>query len=320
MKKNILLVLLLATQITFGTTLEDPISGYTFRKMRLSSYKEFCDACGCAASGGSMGFSALMNPNFIGVRYFYQSYSSRDGIFDNSPWIKEHFNTLQIWSKIPVTQRLQVAVLLPYQFHNREKITGVEAIKGLGDITVTGLYTAYQTHKDSTILVHKLQLGGGIKMPTGAFNESNNAGNINQSFQVGTGSWDFLLVTEYILKKGNLGMHTMGNYIFKTENRKQYQFGNQFNYGTTFFYLFNTTALQLIPQIGIAGEVYQTNKQYGMMLPNTAGSVLFSKMGFELGKGSFSLGANAMLPIQQHLANAKMEANYRWSIHLNYSL
>jgi hypothetical protein len=39
-----------------------------------------CDACGCSASGGSMGFSSMLNSNFIGIRYFNQSYSSRDGI------------------------------------------------------------------------------------------------------------------------------------------------------------------------------------------------------------------------------------------------
>jgi hypothetical protein len=53
------------------------------------------DACGCSASGGSMGFSSMLNSNF-GIRYFNQSYSSRDGIFANSPWIDENFNTAQI--------------------------------------------------------------------------------------------------------------------------------------------------------------------------------------------------------------------------------
>jgi hypothetical protein len=320
MKKTFLLLLILCHQIGFSTTTEDPISGFTFQKMLIESYDDFCDACGCSASGGSMGFSSMLNSNFVGIRYFYQSYSSQDGIFANSPWVDEHFNTLQIWSKIPVTEQLQLSLLVPYQFHNRERTTGNESIKGLGDITLMGLYTIYKTHKDSTLLIHKLQLGGGVKMPTGKFNETNNAGNINQSFQVGTGSWDFLLATEYILKKGKLGLHTMANYTVKTENKKQYQFGNQFNYGSTLFYLFDTSAVQFVPQLGIAGEVYATNKQYGLNLPNTAGDVLFSKLGLELGKDNFSLGINAMLPINQHLANSKMEANYRWSINLNYSL
>jgi hypothetical protein len=48
--------------------------------MQLDAAMDFdCDACGCSASGGSMGFSS-MNSNFVGIRYFNQSYSSRDGI------------------------------------------------------------------------------------------------------------------------------------------------------------------------------------------------------------------------------------------------
>ncbi len=31
-----------------------------------------CDACGCSASGGSMGFASMLNTNFIGIRYFNQ--------------------------------------------------------------------------------------------------------------------------------------------------------------------------------------------------------------------------------------------------------
>jgi hypothetical protein len=47
---------------------------------------------------------------------------------------------------------------------------------------------------------------------------------------------------------------------------------------------------------------------------------LFGKLGFEVGRNAFSLGANAMLPIQQNLTGGNVEANYRWSINLNYSL
>jgi hypothetical protein len=28
-----------------------------------------CDACGCSASGGSLGFSSMLNSNFVGIRY-----------------------------------------------------------------------------------------------------------------------------------------------------------------------------------------------------------------------------------------------------------
>jgi hypothetical protein len=48
--------------------------------------------------------------------------------------------------------------------------------------------------------------------------------------------------------------------------------------------------------------------------------VFFGKIGFEVGKDKLSMGINAMLPINQNLTGGNVEANYRWSVNLNYGL
>jgi hypothetical protein len=63
-----------------AAAVKDSISGFTFQNAIGCRHGFDCDACGCSASGGSMGFSSMLNSNFIGIRYFNQSYSSRDGI------------------------------------------------------------------------------------------------------------------------------------------------------------------------------------------------------------------------------------------------
>ncbi|MGC4039427.1 MAG: transporter [Flavobacterium sp.] len=281
--------------------------------------KGSCDACGCSASGGSMGFASMLNSNFVGIRYFNQNYKSTDGLYSNSPWYDENFNTIQAWARIPVHKNIQISALVPYHFHNKETETGKQDINGIGDITVLAMYRLYQTHKDSTFLVHTLQLGGGIKAPTGKFDQAN-AGSVNPSFQVGTGSWDYLLATEYIVRRKQFGLNTMLNYVIKTENDKHYQFGNQFNYSATFFYLHETKKISIAPQLGLAGEVYGNNRQYGEIVRMTSGNILFGKLGFEVGKDKLSMGANVMLPVSQNLSAGRVEANYRWSLNFNYSL
>lgn len=281
--------------------------------------EEDCDACGCSASGGSMGFSSMLNSNFIGLRYFNQSYKSSNGLYSNSPWYNESFNTIQVWAKIPLVERVQLSILLPYHFHNRSSVIGLQNISGLGDVTLLGMYQLYQTHRDSTLLMHTLQLGAGVKAPIGKF-DSSNGGSINPSFQVGTGSWDYLLVTEYVVKRKQFGMNTMLNYVFKTENEKNYRFGNQFNYATTFFYTIEKSKLTFLPQLGIAGEVYQENYQHKQKVRNTSGDILFGKLGMEIGKNKLSMGVNAMLPISQNLTGGNVKANYRLSFNLNYTL
>lgn len=290
-----------------------------FTKYHAFPVKVLCDACGCSASGGSMGFASMLNSNFVGIRYFNQSYKSTDGLYSNSPWYTENFNTVQVWARIPVYKNLQISALVPYHFHNRETETGNQSIYGIGDITALAMYRLYQTHKDSTLLVHTLQIGGGLKAPTGKFNQAN-AGDVNPSFQSGTGSWDYLLATEYIVKRKQFGFNTMINYVIKTENDDYYKFGNQLNYAGTFFYLYEKKTLSIAPQLGFAGEVYESNHQYSEIVRNSSGDILFGKMGVELGKDKLSFGASVMLPINQNLAGGRVEANYRWSVNLNYSL
>ena len=308
--------MLFATQF-LSANVENTIQN-PFKKFDRFLFED-CDACGCSASGGGMGFGSMLNQNFVGIRYMNQSYTSRDGLFRNSPWIDENFNTMQVWARIPVVKNLQVSALVPYHFHNRQLSSGEQKIDGLGDITVLALYTAFQTKSDSAQFFHQIQIGGGLKAPTGKYDAANK-GSVNPSFQVGTGSWDYLLATEYTTKYKKIGLNSIVNYAFKTENDDHYQFGNQLNYGSTLFYELETNGIFLVPQAGIAGEVYGTNKQYKEDIRDTKGDIFFGKIGFEAGKDKFSLGINAMLPINQNLTGGRVEANYRWSINLNYSL
>lgn len=317
--KKYLILLLIAFQFVSATSKDSLARANQFKPYYTLLDDDDCDACGCSASGGSMGFASMLNSNFIGIRYFNQSYKSTDGLYSNSSWYNEDFNTVQVWARIPVIKNVQISVLAPYHFHSRQTENGEQKISGVGDVTALAMYRLYQTHKDSTHLVHTWQIGAGVKAPTGKFNESN-SGNVNPSYQVGTGSWDYLLAAEYVIKRKKMGFNAMLNYVFKTQNEKFYRFGNQLNYAGTFFYLYENKAFSIAPQLGFAGEVYQNNEQHKQVVRDTAGDILFGKVGFEMGKNKFSFGASAMIPINQNLTGGRVEANYRWSVNLNYSL
>lgn len=318
--KKLFFLILFSFQIATSSIKDSLQFQNSFQKYYLYMDDDDCDACGCSANGGSMGFGSMLNNNFVGVRYIYQSYTTKEGIFNNSPWIDENFNTIQIWSRVPVTKRIQLTALLPYHDNNRELVTGKEAISGVGDFTFMGMFTLVQPKMDSvTVYSHKLQLGGGLKAPTGKYNVANN-GTLNPSFQLGTGSWDYLLVTEYVVKRKLFGINTALSYTIKTENKKLYQFGNQLNYGSTLFYLLDLNKIKFVPQVGFAGEIYESNKQVKQEVIGTKGTILFSKIGLEIGKDKFSLGLNLMNPINQNLTGGNVKVNYRMSFNLNYQL
>ncbi|WP_166535535.1 transporter family protein [Flavobacterium ichthyis] len=290
-----------------------------FESYKLENILGECDACGCSATGGSMGFNSLVSENFIGLRYLYQNYKSRDGVFNNSPWIDENFSTVQLWGRIPIGKKIEITALVPYQFLNRKKESGSQNLSGIGDINLLAFYNLYQTQNDSLALQHKILVGAGVKIPTGKFDNENN-GSINPSFQLGTGSWDYSLATEYIVTRKNIGFNANLSYIFKTENNQNYQFGDQFNYGGGFFYTTNIKELIVVPQLGVSGENYQYNKDHREKVPLTKGDIFFGRIGLETAFKKFSAGMNVMLPINQNLNGNRVEANYRLAFNLNYIL
>ncbi|PHR99862.1 MAG: hypothetical protein COA80_03210 [Leeuwenhoekiella sp.] len=289
---------------------------------------EDCDFCGCGSTGGGMGYGTVGNENFIGLRYIYQSYRSRDGIFNNSPWVEEHFNTLQLWTKLPITEKLSLTALAPYQFHNREFNDGrTQDISGLGDVSLLAFYTLVKPKMDGmyanqqTKYKHSLEVGAGFKLPVGAYDRANNEGSVNPSFQLGTGSWDYIGAVNYSIGYKNWGLGVMSTYTLKTENKKEYHFGDQFTYGLNLSKVYNTLKVdRIIPFVGLSGEVYQENESFGLPVADTAGSVLFGRLGTEISIKKISAGVNLMLPVTQNLNDGGVEARFRLGLHLNYTL
>ncbi|CAM1361220.1 transporter [Tenacibaculum xiamenense] len=291
-------------------------------------FLEECDACGCSNNGGSLGLGGIIDNNFVGVRYLHQKYQSKDGIFNNSPVINEYFNTIQVWSRIPIIKEyLEAQVFVPIHFHSREYVDRTTAINGLGDVSFLINYTVlnkkggnYNEEKDKVSSHnHMLKLGAGLKLPAGTFDEAID-NSINPSFQLGTGSVDYVTNLQYVYKYNNFGVTNYLNYFFKTENSEKYRFGNQFNFNSTFFYVFkDSKENNFVPSLGISGEFYDANEILGISIRNTQGHALFSSLGAEYNSKKLTIGVLAMYPIQQELAQGTIDVKYRSSVYLNYN-
>lgn len=70
----------------------------------------------------------------------------------------------------------------------------MEPVKGLGDVTVMGLYRVYTNNE--VMPTDTLTVGLGVKTPTGSYTKKNSGGKfIHAHMQPGTGSWDPLLLS-----------------------------------------------------------------------------------------------------------------------------
>lgn len=278
--------------------------------------EEFCDACGCAAGNGSSGFESLLNPKFIGVKYFGQHYKARENLFLDALTQDQYFNTIQLWGRIPVTEKLSIYGSIPYQTHTKKTEQGDNKIDGIGDINIMGIYQLYSSES----AVHQFNGGLGVKIPTGKFNAVS-VTSVNPSFQLGTGSWDYQLVLNYKFQKNKLAVLLNTDYNLKSENKKQYQFGNQWNYTATAFYqLLNTGNSIISAKAGLQGEVYAANKQFSETIPRTSGNAFYSKIGVETSLNKISLGSELMLPLRSNLAGGDIEARSRVSVFVNFGL
>ena len=263
MKKLLLIIAVVLFNLNQAKSSIDSLYSVKSNLTEIAFFED-CDACGCAAGNGSSGFESLLNPQFIGIKYFAQHYKAKENLFVEDLTQDQYFNTLQLWGKIPLTKKVSVYGSIPYQFHEKQTLNGDIHINGIGDANVMGIYEIL----NSKNTFHQLNGGFGVKIPLGKFDEKGASG-VNPSFQLGTGSWDYQVVLNYKYQKNKLALLLNSDYILKTENKKNDQFGNQFNYSATGFYqLLNTENVILSGKAGLQGEVFNANKQFGEQMPN----------------------------------------------------
>lgn len=288
-----------------------------------------CDLCGCSTSSGSSGFGTLDNLSFVGVRYIYQTFESKDGIFSNSPTSDEHFNTYQVWGRVPITKSFYVNAIVPYQDLTRRFNDRTEHIKGMGDISVIGWYQLkfYKKRDENKIdfnvekeeSPHRLNFGLGIKLPTGEFQERL-TDRINPGFQVGTGSTDAIFSVIHSYSKNKFGLNTSATYYLKTENKNEYRFGNQFSFASNAYYSVPFKESALRPFVGISGNIYNSIEQFNEVLNDTDGTIINGTIGSEFMFDKFVVGANYTVTISQNLFGNNVLSQNRFTVYLNYIL
>lgn len=311
-----LIVVICLTAQVFASNPIDSLSVFA-RPIRVHGL--LCDACGCSASGGSMGFSTIAENSFLGLRSMYQRYESNDGLYTNSPWRQEQFRTYQLWTRFRLANKLEFTGQIPLQHHTRETATGEQTRSGVGDISANVLYQLFAKENKEQKKIQRLHAGLGIKLPTGEFDEQS-SNTVNPAFQLGTGSFDFTFLSEYVYEFKNYGVNTMLSYVAKTENERKYRFGNQTNFAIVGYKKMALKNWQLLPQVGFTAEVFESNFSRGSRVENTSGYVSFARAGFDLSHKGINFGVSGMLPVVQDLNNGLVKARERLSIHLNILL
>lgn len=288
----------------------------------FSSYLNACDICGL--SGSSNYFGILPNPhwNFAGFRYQYRSFhSSHSSLLGENGKIEsdEFYNTTQVWGRYTPIENLQVYAFIPYNHFNKNENGKRSTLSGLGDISLlVNLLVLNTSDNKSSIFKHILQVGAGIKLPSGKSNLSGTDQEINSNFQSGTGSFDFPVNLIYTLAYKKTGINTEFTYQFNTANKQGYKFGNRLSSSMSFYYQTAFKKTNILPSIGLNFEESEINTKDYVIQLYTGGQALYTNIACEISINSFSLGVNYQHPIWQNIGGNTITANDRISTSLIY--
>ncbi len=278
----------------------------------------------CTMSGSFLGIMPQLHKNFIGLRYNVRSYTmpamnmQHGNHVMHTPETTDRFTSLELWGRFYPTPRIQILTTLPYITNQTSAAGKSVQANGIGDATVMASYVVAAT-PDSALCrtKHRLQLGGGVKLPTGNYRKIQETAIVTPTnFSPGTGTVDFLATMQYTMRVNQLGINTDFVYKFNNENKDGYRFGNQYSGSGQVFYWYKKPKFSVLPSAGIYYEKAMPNQHNGYELAKANGSTTFSTCGMDVYYKNFAIGGNWQRPFErQHgeagsIKNDRLMANF----------
>lgn len=202
----------------------------------------------------------------------------------------------------------------------------MEPVRGVGDITVMGIYRLYT---DSDLKPESaLSAGVGLKLPTGSYTKKTPSGSvIHAHMQPGTGSWDPILALIYTRKLGQFLLQSDLTYQITTENSKGYEFGDSFtaNVGGKYalFRFLNVTGDLIYLNTGKSEDEKNFYFKPGSLMDdpaNTGGQSIWVSPGIEiLPVKNASLCVKAQLPVWEDVNGIQLVTDYSILTSISYS-
>lgn len=280
-----------------------------------------CDICGCANSGSYFGLMPQSNKSLVGVRYSRMHFHTHP---ENSVLkTAETFRITELYTRFFPINRVQVMAFLPYRFDQQETSALTKRQSGFGDATVLANYNLFNTLMDgskSSLFTQTLQLGGGVKLPTGKFkyDENDYLQVANPNFQAGSGSLDFIINAFYTVNHNDWGLAVNLSRKFNTTNSAQYKFGNQL-YGTMDLYKsFKIKSISITPNIGVYGEYAQHGKQDNVLQTITGGKIVNGTVGINIFANKWTAGVTGQTPIWQKSASGHVFSQERVMVQVGW--
>ncbi len=281
--------------------------------MLCTYHSKSCDVCACAASGSQLGILPQFSRHFMGVKYQYSSYDSKPhNAVESSTLTRETFHTTQLWTRIVAHRRIHFFAFLPYKVNIRNTENATVKVNGIGDAMLLTNVILFNTDQNSTQkLKQALQVGGGLKLPTGKSDKIINGLMLHSNMQTGTGSFDIPLNLIYTLRYQSFGGNAEINFTKNGINKQHFQFGNRTTASMRFFAWKEIKKISLLPNLGATYENSSMDKQQSHIQAFTGGSNLQGNIGLDIYYSKFGLNLLFQAPLYQKMGDGNITGHPR---------
>jgi len=308
----------------------------------VSTYLFACDGCNVFVNFSPNDYKNRVsvftrNRMMIGeYNMFGQMTLTKHASHGNDPsfWnnqVVERYNTLELRGDFYIREIWKTTVILPY-ISNHQTVGDEDRyiVNGFSDPILMESFQVYNSFKSDNVkkLVHRLEVGIGIKFPLGRINRMYEVGMPNLDLQPGTGSFDYLGSLTYITKYKQFGMYSNFNYKFNTYNVEDYKYGNTTNLTLNAFFQTKGKNISFMPSVGgyieqmsfDKNRYAQLNELIVIDYQDTGGQILFANAGLKVFKGSFVLTAEYQKVMGSNLNGyTQLLTRHRINVGLTYS-
>ena len=287
--------------------------------LTLAKYTNACDVCGSAMGGTSLGILPQYHKHFIGMQYAQRNFTSAHTILGQSEtsYSTERFKTLELRGRFYLGKKIQLFILAPLQANAQTENGITTKINGLADVSTFATYTILQ-NAGKGLWKHQLQVGGGVKLPTGSFNTLDKAGILNPNIQLGSGSLDFLVNAFYITRYKKIGWSNGMQYKINTRNANGYLFGNRYAWNSALFYWKEIKKITLLPQLGVQEEYASIDHHQQLSMGLSGGNTLSGVAGVDVYYQKITVGIGMQQPLQQTNTITNASTKFTTTILFNF--
>ena len=224
-----------------------------------------------------------------------------------------------------LVNKVSLLFILPYTNRTRETtVTNIETNTaevvtftgdGFGDIIILG---KYEIVTPSILSPLGLAVGGGVKLPTGSFEEENSGTRLSIDLQPGTGAADLLLWGHFLYGLPSISMSFNANFLYRYAgvNLDSYRYGDEFLTSINGSYAFaDFIALNL----QLRGRFAEKDYWNGRFLPSTGGSYIDLTPSLIYYEGSFALRVFVLVPIYRNVQGIQLAVNNLLGTEISYN-